>query len=311
VTARRVVLVALAGALLAPPAPASADVVVFVRGGDLYRANADGKGVQRLTRGGGRSRPAISLRGRRVVFLRRRGAYTARMTRRGLRSVRRLAPAPDGPRDATQFDVAISRDGRRVLWTELRINVSTFPSTIDYRRYMATFEGRQTQQVAASGGRPFAAFFDTARPMREGITDEFENRPDATTVDQGLCVPDPESRQNGTCGDKGPQAAFDPAGRHLRHPAVSPDGRLLVATAYASEDSVDNNLDRNGDLVLFDVRTALPARTLVATGDAGYGSFTADGRRVVFERGGRVWTVPASGGRARRLLSGRQPTWGR
>ena len=102
----------------------------------------------------------------------------------------------------------ISRDGKRVAWVELRVNVVF--STIDYRRYRAGFDGSGIEQVAASGGRPFVAFFDTTRILREGLADSVETRPDATTVDQGLCVPDPESEQNGTCGDHGPQAAFDP-----------------------------------------------------------------------------------------------------
>lgn len=305
----------LAVALLAAPAPAAADVVVFVCGSDLCRTGADGRGVKRLTRDGARkggySRPAISVRGRRLAFkLGDPGrVFTARVAARGLRSVRRIGPAPDGPRDATQFDVAISPDGRRVAWVETRINVAS--GGIDYRRYMARVDGGDVRQVAASGGRPFVAFFDATRIMREGLADAYAGRPDATTVDQGLCLPDPESEQNGTCGDTGPQVAFDPAGRHLRHPAASPDRRLVVASAYASDDDIDNAIDHPGSLVLFEVGTALPVRTLTPGPADGYASFSPDSRRVVFERGGAVYRIAVAGGRARRVVRGRQPTWGR
>ena len=223
--------------------------------------------------------------------------------------MRRVGPAPDGAPDATQFDVAISRDGRRVAWVELRINVVI--STIDYRRYAARFDGGGIEQVAASGGRPFVAFFDTRRILREGLADSVQSRPDATTVDQGLCVPDPESAQNGTCGDHGPQAAYDPQGRHLRHPHVAASGRRLVATAYRTAEQIDNAVERPGQLLLFDTVTALPIRELTPGPAALYPSFSPDGRRVVFERDGTVRVIGVDGGRPRRLVKGAQPTWGR
>jgi Tol biopolymer transport system component len=301
-------------ALAAPSSAHAADVVLFVCGKDLCRTSASGQGTSRITRNGSAaaySRPSISTRGRRVAFLRgRRGrAYTARLTSRGLAGVRRIGPAPDGPRDATQFDIAIAADGRRVVWTELRINVVF--NSIDYRRYMARFDGSEVRQVAASGGRPFAAFFDTTRILREGLTDAVQERPAATTVDQGLCVPDPESAQNGTCGNTGPQAAFDPTGRHLRHPHVHTARGLLVATAYPSSEGIDSATDGRGQIVLFSLVSALPLRDLTRGAADAYPSFSPDGRRVAFDRGGSIFTVPTAGGTARRLASGRQPTWGR
>ncbi len=231
------------------------------------------------------------------------------MAKRKLKAVRRIGPAPDGPSDATQFDVAISRDGRRVLWVELRINVVF--NSIDYRRFASNFDGSGIEQVASSGGRPFVGWFDTTRILREGLADSVETRPDATTVDQGLCVPDPESEQNGTCGDHGPQAAFDPQGRHLRHPHVSADGRRLVATAYRSDDRIDNAVEAPGQLLLFDVASALPIRQLTTGPSDRYPSFSPDGKTVIFERSGSVRTIGVNGGRVKRVVKGAQPTWGR
>ena len=302
--------------LLAFAAPAEAkDVVVYLCGKDLCRVAPDGEGKQRLTRDGARSgpysRPSISRSGRRLAY--RKGpkgrVHTARVGPKQLRGVRTIGPAPDGARDASQFDVAISRDGKRVLWVELRINALS--RTIDYRRFASDFDGSGIEQVASSGGRPFVGWFDTTRILREGLADSVEARPDAITVDQGLCVPDPESEQNGTCGDKGPQAAFDPQARHLRHPHVSPDGRRLVATAYRSDDQVDNTVETPGQLLLFDVASALPIRELTPGPSDLYPSFSPNGRSVIFERSGSVRTIGASGGRAKRVVKGTQPTWGR
>jgi Tol biopolymer transport system component len=304
----------VAATLLLAPAAHGKGLVVFVCGKDLCSSTSSGKSVKRLTRDGARTggyrRPSLSLRGRRLAYLQseRGQAFTARVTRRGLRSVRRIGPAPDGPRDATQFDVAISPDGRRVAWVELRINVVF--STIDYRRYMANVDGSDPRQVAGNGGRPFVAFFDATRIVREGITDAFDGRPDFQAVDQGLCVPDPESEQNGTCGDKGPQVAYDPAGRHLRHPAPAPGGKLAVATAYAGGEDIDDVPDHAGALVLFAPGTALPVRELTPGPDDAYPSFAPDGKAVIFERDGVVRRVPVGGGAPRRVVRGRQPTWG-
>ena len=299
---------------LAAPAEAK-DVVVYVCGKDLCRVAPDGTQKQRLTRDGARSgpysRPAISRTGRRLAYRKgtRGRVYTARVAKKRLNGVRRIGPAPGGPADATQFDVAISRDGRRVAWVELRVNV-VFDS-IDYRRYSATFSGADVRQVAASGGRPFVAFFDTRQILREGLADSVETRPDAVTVDQGLCVPDPESAQNGTCGDHGPQAAFDPQGRHLRHPHVSADGKRLVATAYRTDAQVDDSVEQAGQILLFDTAGALPVRELTGGPSDRYPSFSPSGGKVIYERTGSVRVIAAAGGSAKRLVKGVQPTWGR
>jgi hypothetical protein len=306
----RIALIGLAGVLaFAAPAAEAKDVVVYVCGNDLCRVAPDGKGKQRLTRNGGYSRPSISRTGRRLAFRRGSRVYTARVAWKKLKGVRRVGPAPDGPADATQFDVAISRDGRRVLWVELRINVVS--TSIDYRRFASNFDGSGIEQVASSGGRPFVGWFDTTRILREGLADSVETRPDATTVDQGLCVPDPESERNGTCGDHGPQAAFDPQARHLRHPHVSADGRRLVATAYRTDEQIDNAVEQPGQLLLFDVASALPIRELTTGASDRYPSFSPDGKRVIFERSGTVRTIGVDGGRAKRVIKGVQPTWGR
>ncbi len=307
----------LAGGLAcAGSAPAS--TLVYVCAKNLCRSDERGKQVVALTRDGGSggaySRPTIATGGKRLAFKRgeRGRAFTARLKRRSLSDVTRIQPAPDGPRDATQFDVAISPDGKRVAWVEQRINVVF--DTIDYRRYMANADGSSPRQVASSGGRPFVAFYDATRILREGLTEAVDAMQEGEPVDAGICVPSPTTLTNGTCRGAGGalQVAFDTAGRHLRHPAMSPARDRMVATAYASSESIDNAIEKPGQIVLFDARTTkLVANLTSAAGDSGP-VFSPDGKRVAFTRGSSIWTVPAAGGKAKRLIArGTQPAWGR
>jgi hypothetical protein len=96
--------------------------------------------------------------------------------------------------------------------------------------------------------------------------------------------------------------ARDPA-RDLFNPAFSPDG-TLVAVVRAPDATVGK-----GEIVLYDAGTATAVRTL-ATGENTQPTWSPDGRRLAFERGGDVYTVGAGGGRAHRVLRGaEQPVW--
>jgi Tol biopolymer transport system component len=312
-----VTLAVVAGALASAAGPAHASTIVFVCGKDLCRTDEKAKLAVQLTHDGptgAYSRPTISANGRRVAF--KRGtpgrAYTAQLNRRTLSKVRRIGPAPDGARDATQLDVAIAPDGKRVAWVQQRIDVVF--NTIDYRRYMAKADGSSPRQVASSGGRPFVAFYDATRILREGLTEAVDAMQEGESVDSGLCVPSPATATNGTCRGAGGalQVAFDGAGRHLRHPSMSPTRDRLVATAYASSENIDDTIEKPGRIALFDARTGqLVANLTSATADSGP-VFSPDGKRVAFTRGSSVWTVPAAGGVAKRLMRrGTQPAWGR
>ncbi len=314
---RRAVILAI-GIWCSLAAGAHASNVVFVCGADLCSARDDGSQKVRLTtdgRAGAYTSPSVSRSGKRIAFTRgKRGrVFTARLARRdgairGLRGLRRIPPFRDGPRDATQFDVALSADGGQVAWVELRINVVF--DTIDYRRYVARFDGKASRQVAASGGRPFVAWASPSLTLREGLTIATDEQQTGESVDAGLCTASPASEQNGTCRGPGArQLAFDPAGRHLRHPDVY--GNRLVATAYA-HDGPDDAIQRPGSIVLFDTFTARPIRDLTAARTDSSPVFSPDGRRVAFQRRNAVFTVPVAGGPARRLLGhAREPSWSR
>jgi len=291
--------------VLTAASAADASTLVFVCGQDLCRSDERGRDRVRLTRDGARaggySRPTIDRAGRRIAFKvgdpGRVFTADARLRRRT-----RIAPGPGSARDATQFDAAMSPDGKRVAWVETRINV-TFGGS-DFRRYVATVTGASPRQVAANGGRPFVAWYDAATIVREG--------PPADTPplapDNSLCLPDPATATNGVCGRL---LARDPA-RHLRHPSVSPDRRFVVAAAYAPPAGNDLAIDHAGAIVLFDAATGAVVRELTRGPGDGGPVFSPDGRSVAFERSGSIWRVPVAGGRATRIVRGaRQPAWGR
>jgi hypothetical protein len=202
-------------------------------------------------------------------------------------------------------DVAISPGGKRVAWVEIRANVVF--GGFDFRRYSARVGGGDARQEASNGGRPFVAWASEGEIIREGIGPGF----DGESVDAGLCVPAPQSETNNTCSDASRQLALDPAGRHLRHPSLAAGGRLLAATAYAHPGSdIDSSIEQPGAIAPFDATTAAPVR---ADGPKDlFPSFAPNAKAVAFERGGAVWSAPARGGKAKRLLRrARQPTWSR
>jgi Tol biopolymer transport system component len=316
---RRAVVLAI-GVWCSLSAGAQASNLVFVCGKDLCSARDDGSHRVRLTtdgHAGEYSSPSVSRSGKRIAFTRgRRGrVFTAGLIRRdgairGLRGLRRIPPFRDGPRDGTQFDVALSADGRQVAWVELRINVAF--NSIDYRRYVARSDGSAARQVAASGGRPFVAWASPSLTLREGLTIATDGLQVGEAVDAGLCTASPASEQNGTCRGPGArQLAFDSSGRHLRHPDVF--GSHLVATAYAYNASgPDNAIQRPGSIVLFDTSTANPIRDLTTATTDSSPVFSPDGRRVAFQRRNAVFSVPIAGGPARRLIiHAREPSWSR
>jgi hypothetical protein len=304
--------------LAAVAAEAPASNLVFVCGKNLCAASGEGRGRLALTHDGdargGYSRPSLARSGKRIAFkLGDPGrVWTAKLERKRERIVAlgrrtRIAAFRDGPRDATRFDVALSPGGKRVAWGEIRANVVF--GGFDFRRYSARVDGGDARQEASNGGRPFVAWASDSKIIREGIGPGF----DGESVDAGLCVPAPQSETNGTCIEGSRQLALDSAGRHLRHPSLAAGRHLLAATAYAHPGSdIDSSIEQPGTIALFDATTAAPVRDLTDGPNDLFPSFAPNARAVAFERGGAVWSVPARGGKAKRLLRrARQPTWSR
>ena len=101
----------------------------------------------------------------------------------------------------------------------------------------------------------------------------------------------------------GSDVARDPT-QDLFNPAFSPDGTLVAVVR-----SPDTDIGA-GAIVIYDVATAAPVRELVG-GENTQPTWSPDGKRIAFERGGDLYVARATGApRERRVLKGgQQPTW--
>ena len=244
--------------------PRRASTIVYVCDKDLCRTDEHGPRPVRLTRDGAAgaySRPTLSLDGKRLAFKRgaRGRAYTARLKRRALSDVTRIGPRPTARATPTQFDVAISPDGKRVAWVEQRVNVVS--GTIDYRRYMAGADGSSPRQVAvlrrAAVRGVLRRVADPARgPDRGGRRDaggrggRLRHLRPVTGYGDQRHLPRRRRRAAGRLRRSPPAPPVDVA-------APPPAGRHRLP----STESIDDAIERPGQIVLFDARTARPSRT--------------------------------------------------
>jgi len=117
--------------------------IAFVRSGNLFTARADGGGVRRLTRAGGRA-PSFSPSGRSIAFARRGGIYV--MPARGGRA-RRVV------RCSRCAEPAFSPDGRRIVYEQGGLRVARVS------------DGRRLATLIFSAG----AAFDAAQPAWQPV----------------------------------------------------------------------------------------------------------------------------------------------
>jgi Tol biopolymer transport system component len=102
--------------------------------------------------------------------------------------------------------------------------------------------------------------------------------------------------------------AVDPAS-NLEESAVSPDGTTLavIAVAPGSANSVA------GHLVLYDMASGAPIRTLTSGSGDESPAWSPDGTRLVFARGGALFVIAstaAPGAEHQLVAGGDTPTWG-
>ena len=88
---------------------------------------------------------------------------------------------------------------------------------------------------------------------------------------------------------------------------MSPDGRLVAVARSPAEQNRGI-----GPIVLYDVASGRPVRTLTAGAGDGLPTFSPDGRRLAFNRGSDIYVIAIGGapGSERRVVAGGlQPVW--
>jgi hypothetical protein len=295
----RLAALAAAGAMaLCAAAPARADSLLYRCGANVCRVAPDGTGRTQLTTDGRPQGPVYSW---------------LSATRDGSRmavSKATFAYVLDGsghqvggalPRGGAALVAQIAPDGSQVATLELLPEQAPAPPTappgspptLGFHPYLFL-------AAPDGGGRSVVArdVIDTAwvggRLLR---SDESFAAP----YPRGLCL---LAANTGFACER--DLARDPA-NDLSAPAVSPDGRLLAAAR-----SPGGQHGGAGAIVLYDVASGQLVRALTGGAADGLPSFSPDGRRIAFNRGGDIYTIAVDGapGSERRIVSGGlQPIW--
>lgn len=149
----------LAGALtLTAAGPAAADSIVYVKGKDIWVANPDGSGQQRVTKNGSASRPygspsqaddgtIVASRGEEIVRLRRDGKLLSHFNPPG------TSDSAGQPIDGVPQDIAVSPDGKRIAFTYYQYGCPVGASC--GARTVLLYSSAKAATPAAKGGKLF------------------------------------------------------------------------------------------------------------------------------------------------------------
>jgi hypothetical protein len=283
----RLVIVAIVAAA-AFPASAAADALVYRCGTNLCRAAPDGSAKKRLTKDGGTYTWVSATRsGSRLAVV--RSSFTRVLDGRG------HALTGDLPRGGTAVIAEIAPDGSQVATVELLPEITPAPV------------GSPPGSPGMAGLNPYLFVMNPDGSGRDvstrSVVDAAWSGDRLTRTDAGDTSPFPLGicrLQVTTAFACDHDLARDPT-RDLFNQAFS-GSRVAVVRSASSE------LGR-GPIVIYDAATAAPVRTLTNGGDA-QPSWSPDGKRIAFDRGGDIYVVPAGGGKARRVLRhGEQPVW--
>jgi len=289
-----VVTVAVA-ALAADAAPAMADALVYRCGPNVCKAAPNGTGKQRLTTDGKPGGPlyawvSASADGSRLAVVNATFAYV--LDGKGRRITGRL------PRGGVDVIAEIAPDGTQVATVELLPEITPAPV------------GSPPGTPGLSGFVPYMFVMNADGSGREATARVVVDmtwlgarlvRTDTSDTDPfayGICLL--VTNIDFQCER---DVARDPT-QDLFNPAFSPDGALAAVVRSPS------TTIGAGPIVLYDAATGAPVRRLVG-GENTQPTWSPDGRRIAFERGGDIYVARATGApRERRVLKrGEQPTW--
>ena len=289
-----VVTVAVA-ALAADAAPAMADALVYRCGPNVCKAAPNGTGKQRLTTDGKPGGPlyawvSASADGSRLAVVNATFAYV--LDDKGRRITGRL------PRGGVDVIAEIAPDGTQVATVELLPEITPAPV------------GSPPGTPGLSGFVPYMFVMNADGSGREATARVVVDmtwlgarlvRTDTSDTDPfayGICLL--VTNIDFQCER---DVARDPT-QDLFNPAFSPDGALAAVVRSPS------TTIGAGPIVLYDAATGAPVRRLVG-GQNTQPTWSPDGKRIAFERGGDIYVARATGApRERRVLKrGEQPTW--
>jgi Tol biopolymer transport system component len=283
-----IALLALAALALLVAAPAGASTIVYTCAADLCAVEPDGSKQRRLTKATTNpprfyDNPQVFPDGRRLLFRYEGELFISDARAKGRRRVR-------VPETGTIGGPLLRPDGRELFFLRALGNDFRAPCRV------STAAGAKPRCGNIGSGRAYWGW----GPGATLVTTDPDDRLD-------ICV----TSLNGAC-KKVLVRLKEPETFYLR-PALSPNGRTFAAT-------VNQGTEGEGlRIVLFDARTGKHIRDVTKGRGDFLPAWSADGRRIVFQRGGAIprvygergsicW-VGVGGGKVRCPIRDRENVW--